>query len=573
LDKYGAVQLFVARIQDVKPDFALDGDNAAAIVEICRRLDGLPLALELAAVRIKLLTPQALLQRLERRLPLLMGGARDMPERQQTMRATIAWSYDLLSPDQQTLFRRLGVFPGGWTLESAEAVAATGITFDFVEALAALVDASLAHVDDTHGSEHRYRMLETVREFAVEQLEASSEALAVRSKLVDYFLRLAETDMADPSDAAQRRWEVRVTAEHGNIRAALAWLRDHGGNRKGVRLVSTLSGLWSAHNGKAEGRSWMATFLDPNTGPELPPRDRIAALRILGSFAGLEDDRDLVEGTLRESLDLARREGDAYGVYTALNAIGQTRLYGGDVKGSTPLLEEAIKLARAAGDWRETASTLAILAYAVGIQDELERAEGLAAEALALTESYGAPRGFEATVTILAQGWFALIDDACDRAEQRFQAALDMSHDLDVRAFESSALAGLGNVALSRGSQEKASSYFREGVVAGWDGDFPLVLVKNLMGVVDLVVSHGEFNRAAHLIGAVDSFGNVLHATPMVIRRRYESDIEETRRMLGEDRFKDECLRGKALRPADIVAEALAQDEELPASPDGQSEA
>jgi tetratricopeptide (TPR) repeat protein len=317
----------------------------------------------------------------------------------------------------------------------------------------------------------------------------------------------------------------------------------------------------------------MAAFLDPSTGPELPPRDRIAALRILGSFAGLEDDRDLVEVTLRESLDLARREGDASGVYTALNAIGQTRLYGGDVEGSAPLLEEAIRLARAAVDWRETASTLAILAYAVGIQNELERAEDLAAEALALTESYGAPRGFEAIVTILAQGWFALFDDALHRAEQRFQAALDLSHDLDIRAFESSALAGLGNVALARGLQEEASSYFREGVVAGWDGDFPLVLVKNLMGVVDIVVRHREFSRAAHLIGAVDSFGNVFHAAPMVIRRRYESDIVETQRMLGEDRFEDERLRGMVLRPAEIVAEALAEDEESPASPDGQSEA
>ncbi len=561
LDNYGAVQLLVARIRDVRPEFSLDTRNGQAIAEICRRLDGLPLALELAAVRARLLTPDALLQRLERRLPLLNGGPRDLPSHQQTLRATIAWGYDLLSPQEQVLFRNLAVFLGGWTLEAAETVAAQDGALNIIEGLASLVDASLVQMVQGVDGAPRYRMLETVREFALEQLDASHQADAIRGNLVDYFLGLAETDTADPSDAAQRRWEARMATEQGNIRSALAWLRDHGLNQKGVRLVSTLSGFWSAHSGKAEGRAWMESFLNSEIGADLSARDRIAALRILGSFAGLQDDRATVEARLQESLALARREGDTYGVYIALDALAQTLLFGGDVSGSIPYVIEAIALARSADDMRETASLLNFLAYAHGLLDNLQRAETLVEESLALSQSYGAPRGFEATVSMLVNGWLAIMAEEVDRAQHWFTEALDSSRDINVRAFESSALAGLANVAIARGQLDEARTLFHSGIGAGWDGDFPLVLVKNLMGLVRPAISDREYRRAAHLVGGIESFGDVIRSVPALLRRRHEADITELRRILGDDRFETERLRGMDLRPDEIVAEALAGSE------------
>ena len=175
LEALDAVRLFIARARALRPDFALTADNAAAVVGICARLDGLPLAIELAAARIKVLPPQALLERLERRLPLLTGGARDLPARQQTLRDAIAWSYDLLTPSEQVLFRRLGVFAGGWTLAAAEALMQAGDRFDFFTAFTALVDKSLIRQTEVVHGEPRFRMLETIREFAVEQLEASGD--------------------------------------------------------------------------------------------------------------------------------------------------------------------------------------------------------------------------------------------------------------------------------------------------------------------------------------------------------------------------------------------------------------
>jgi predicted ATPase/DNA-binding XRE family transcriptional regulator len=568
--EYSAVQLFLARIQDVKPGFALDGDNAESIVEICRRLDGLPLALELAAVRIKLLTPQALLQRLERRLPLLTGGPRDLPERQQTMRATISWGYDLLSPREQVLFRRLGVFLGGWTLEAAEAVASEEGSPDIVEGLASLVDASLVQVSRGRDGNPRYQMLETVREFALDELEASGEAEVVGRKHATYFLALVEADKHVASDASQRRRDAQMAIEVGNIRVALAWLRDHGMNREGVRLVTTMGGFWSSQVAKLEGRAWLSAFLGPAMDNELPERERIAGLWWLGLFGGPEDDRTTVVMKLRECLFIARREHDNHGVYSALHAIGQTLLFSGNPTGSTPYIEEAISLTRKAGDRRATASCLADLAYAVGSQGEVQRAERLATEALALARAYRAPRGFEATSATLAKGWVALIAEDDERAEQLFKFGLDLSQEIGHRALQGEAFQGLAEVALSRGQIDQAAIFFLEGLARGRESDFSTCLVANLQGLVRVATQRGDLIRAARLAGGVERFGSVIRAMPVTIIQHYEEDVIHLRRALGDETFSAERDLGKSLDTRGIVAEALAEDEELPASPDGQ---
>jgi predicted ATPase/class 3 adenylate cyclase len=244
LIQYQAIRLFVERAQAAKPAFALTDENAAAVAEICRRLDGLPLALELAAARVKLLPPQALLERLDERLKLLTGGARDAPARQRTLRDAIAWSHDLLSPHDQTLFRRLAVFAGGCTLEAVEAVGNADGELDTLEGMASLIDESLLRQIDGPGDEPRFAMLETIREYGLERLEVSGESGTVQERHATYFASVAEALRPHLYGPDQGRTIRQLEAEQGNLRAALAWAVEHADAAIGLRLTANLRKFW-----------------------------------------------------------------------------------------------------------------------------------------------------------------------------------------------------------------------------------------------------------------------------------------------------------------------------------------
>ncbi len=243
------LQLFTSRAQALRPDFSLTNENAPAVAEIVCRLDGLPLAIELAAARVKLLSPEALLDRLDRRLSTLTGGARDLPARQRTLRDTIAWSHDLLAPPEKILFRRLSVFVGGWTLEAAEAVAAVdaGETVDAFQALASLVDQSLVDewpTPDALADEPRYGMLETIREFASEQLAASGEIIQVERAFEEFLIARAEAAEEGLKGPDQRLWLDRLEAEHDNLRAAIGRALERGDGAVALRLALRLWEFW-----------------------------------------------------------------------------------------------------------------------------------------------------------------------------------------------------------------------------------------------------------------------------------------------------------------------------------------
>ena len=224
ISRYAAVTLFLERATTIRPGFAITSENAVSIADICARLDGLPLAIELAAARVRLLTPQAIVGRLDRRLPLLTGGARDLPSRQQTLRDTIAWSYDLLDDPERRLFRRLAVFVGGWTLESADAICDVDQSHaDTLDGLESLVAKSLVRQADDAQDEPRFRMLETIREYAQEQLDASGESNVFRRRHADYYVALAEQIEPHLDGADSETWLHRAQIEHGNLRAALSW--------------------------------------------------------------------------------------------------------------------------------------------------------------------------------------------------------------------------------------------------------------------------------------------------------------------------------------------------------------
>jgi len=356
-----AVRLFVERTQTFASDFSLTLDNAAAIAGVCRHLDGMPLALELAAARVPLLPPDALLWRLERRLPLLTTGARDLPERQQTLRATLAWSYDLLGPAEQMLFQRLAVFAGGWTLEAAEAVCGdSDLAADEVfERLGALLDNSLVQRALETDTEPRFGMLETVRKYAAERLAESGEWATARERHANWCLRLAEHSAPELRGPHQAIWLERLEREHDNLRAALAWARESSDMDLGLRLAGALWPFWQRHSHLAEGRRWLEGFL-PATQVESGVSVEVRATALTGAAWLAHDqddfaaaDRHFVEGlTLYRALGQTGRVAEML-AHRAVMARGLGRY-----DQALELVEESLALASAAGDPAATAFAL-----------------------------------------------------------------------------------------------------------------------------------------------------------------------------------------------------------------------
>ncbi len=437
LARNNAVRLFVARAESVRPGFKLTPETAVMVGEICRRLDGLPLALELAAARVRMLSPQALLTRLDRRLPLLTDGPRDRPARQRTLRDTIGWSYGLLSDDERHLFRALGVFVGGCTLEAAEAVyQAPDLSVDILDALGSLVDKNLVQQAVVDG-EPRFSMLETIREFALEQLEASGDPAAVRRRHAGFFLELAE--QADPLliGPDQVIWLDRLELDYGNLVAALAWTREaHAAgdstrdgvpaSKAGLRLAGALHWFWWLGGHIGEGRQWLAEILTWTQEGEAqaeraralysagvltmiqgdyPPAHRLldqgaALAEAVGDFstlgrclsyrriveAYLHDegklDDEQVDRTTERALDVLMGTTDAWGLALAQSLHGVRLRDRGDHQRAAQVLRNAIALAQTTGDRYLMGTCVPKLANLLSELGDLESAETLFAEAL-----------------------------------------------------------------------------------------------------------------------------------------------------------------------------------------------
>jgi predicted ATPase/DNA-binding XRE family transcriptional regulator len=321
LTQYEAVRLFIERAQAVKPDFQVTNANAPAVAEICQQLDGLPLAIELAAARVRHLAPEALLPRLKRRLSVLTGGARDLPARQQTLRGAIAWSYDLLTAKEQALFRRLAVFAGGCTLEGAEAVCvleetsaagkAPAHSIEVLDSVASLVDKSLVRQPGS-GGEPRYTMLETVREYGLEQLAAAGEEPATRERHAQHYEALAQQAAPFFLRAEQLLWLARMDDELDNLRVVLQWLVNHDLRERGQHLAGSLWYFWSLHGRVSEGREWLTRLLAGPVGSVDSAQARGRALVALALIAQKQYDMAACVAAVSESLALAQRGGDAW---------------------------------------------------------------------------------------------------------------------------------------------------------------------------------------------------------------------------------------------------------------------
>jgi predicted ATPase/class 3 adenylate cyclase len=426
LSQFEAVRLFIDRAQAVKPDFTVDNENAPAVAEICWRLDGLPLAIELAAARIRLLPPQAMLARLEQRLPFLTGGALDAPQRQQTLRDTIAWSYDLLTPEEQQLFRQLSVFAGGITIEAAEAITSRSRSVDVLGGLERLVAQSLVRQESGAHGEPRFLLLETIREYGGEQLVASGEDDAARRSHASYFLEVAER--SELTGANAQIWLERCETEHDNFRGALAWLIG-ADTEMALRLARRLSDFWLTRGHFAEGRTWLESALA--TSEHASPRTRMAGLNALASIAGPQGDYERAATAAEEALGYARDLGETEHAAWAVMMLGALAWIRGDISRAVALNEEALGLRRTLGHKAGTATVLNNLSLAAMAQTDYGRAGTYLEEALELTQDADDEEIMAKTLELM--GWLALQQDQHSRAARLLRESLVLSNKLGDR--------------------------------------------------------------------------------------------------------------------------------------------
>jgi predicted ATPase/class 3 adenylate cyclase/Tfp pilus assembly protein PilF len=463
LSQYDAVALFIQRAQAAKPDFAVTNDNAPAVAEICHRLDGLPLAIELAAARIRLLPPQALLARLSSRLKLLTRGARDAPNRQQTLRGTIDWSYGLLDAGEQTLFARLSVFQGGCTLEAVEAVCNAEGGVDLLEGMASLADQSLLRQQGE--DEPRFAMLETIREYALERLHGSGEEERIRERHAEYYTTLAEEAEPELKGSDQTLWLDRLETEHDNLREALAWSRIEG-RAGGLRLAPALADFWIVHGHLTEGRGWLEEIVararDRGEDPALLGK----ALGGAGDLADTQGDYPQARELLEESLRLRRELEDTQGTVFSLACLGNVACHQEDYSGARKLYEQSLRLCQQTGDKWGIAALHINLGNVASLQGEYERARELNEESLRLSRELGDKQGIAMSLGNL--GFVEYRQGAYERARDLLEESLRLMQKLGYKSGLADSLFGLAGVAGAQKEHERAAQLLGAGV-AGWE--------------------------------------------------------------------------------------------------------
>jgi predicted ATPase/class 3 adenylate cyclase len=434
LSRCDSVALFVARVQRIKPEFVLDEANASQISAICTRLDGLPLALELAAARTKLLPPPALLERLDRRLPVLTGGALDLPARQQTLRATLDWSYALLGEAERRLLGRLAVFVGGWTLDAAEAVC--GDDLDLLAVMSSLLDNSLLRHRETAGHEIRFDMLSTIREYALERLEASAEEPALRNRHATYFLTVAEQADRDSRGAGGAAELERLELEHDNLRAALTWLHTSGDPAHELKLTTALARFWWLRGYVGEARRWLdAALARPD---EQPPELRTETLRRAAVLAGVQGEYEDAKVFAEESRALYEGLGDRRGVALSLSSIAEALLHEGDYEHARSLYEQVAALFQALDDrWDVGAATVNLGYVALG-ECDYPRAQTLANEGLLLFRELGDRQSIATALYVL--GAAALAEGDRGDAREHLGESLKLFRELGDKEGEAECL-------------------------------------------------------------------------------------------------------------------------------------
>jgi predicted ATPase/DNA-binding CsgD family transcriptional regulator len=557
--EYEAVRLFVERSRAMSPAFALTEENAGTVVEICRRLDGLPLAIELAAARVTVLRPRALLTRLSRRLPLLIDGAHDVPERLRTMRAGIAWSYDLLSSSEQALFRRLAVFAGGFGLAAAEFVRPEGQP-SALDTVAALVDQSLLQRTLPDADEPRFAMLETIREFAVEQLVATGDEAAARRLHAAYFRQLAADAAPGLRGPDQQEWRDRLEADLDNLRAALDWATGDSAEdedaEQGLRLAGALWYFWFQRGLPGEGRRWLTRALArvPAGGA-----DRAQALLGAGTLAWRQGDFAAARTDLDESVALWRESADRRGLAEALHVLGHVEFDQRDYATARVLFEEGLAAYRLAGDTLGGLPLVADLGLVAYHRGDYAAAGAVFEESLALFRRHGLKDRVAGMLNL--SGDLARLAGDDDRAAALYDESLALWRELRGTPGIASALHKLGQVRRSLGDRPRARAYFLESLALQQELGNTQGVGECLAGLAGTVADAGHPERAARILAAsvalLETIGVPLAPADQAV---VERDMAAVRQQLGAPAWDAAWAAGRALSPAQAVSLALTDD-------------
>jgi tetratricopeptide (TPR) repeat protein len=555
LSRFSSVTLFVERANAVKREFALTQENAPLVAAICARLDGLPLAIELAAARIKLLSPSAMLARLEKRLSLLTGGALDLPTRQQTLRSTVDWSYSLLNSAEQQFFRRLSVFSGGCTLEAAEAVcdAKGDLGLDALDGMASMVDKSLAQHVEQQESETRFFMLSTIREYALERLAESDDESVIRRAHAAYYLVLAEEGAQDA--VARPDWFDRFEAEHDNFRLALEHLINTGDAAWGLRLGAALFRFWETREHLSEGREFirrLLTLKDATLFSKVRARLLFAGAVLAGEQGDYLSAHQLFENSLEISLD----QGDSRGVAVALNALGVNARERGDLEQATLLFERCIAIWKDLGDSADTARALSNLASLMKLKGEHTRAISLFDECLEMFRKAGDEAGAAWTLNYLGDVSREKADFHAARSycEQSLAAFRQLNDDWGI----ASVLTDLAGLACDQGHNTEALRLYGESIRIFQKLGHRRGMARVLECIAVSAAAQSNAELSLHVAGAAAALRQRLGAPlPPSEQPRLEKALDFARRALGNAAGMTAWMEGWAMPVEQAVEEAL----------------
>jgi predicted ATPase/transcriptional regulator with XRE-family HTH domain len=559
-----AVQLFVDRARLVVPSFAITEHNTRAVAQVCQRLDGIPLALELAAARLAMLSAEQIAARLDQRFRLLTGGNRTAVRRQQTLEATIDWSYQLLSEDERNLLRRLAVFAGGWSLEAAEALGSDLVRpqTDVLDLLSRLVDKSMVLVDDPAESEPsimRYRFLETIRQYAEQKLAESGEAEVVRTRHRDWYLSLAEQAIDGMEGADQKRWWARLELERDNLRLALGWsAADPSGSEELLRLAGSLGRFWMVRGFAREGIGWLEVALASTEATHSAAR-----ARVLNWLGELEMDHGNVRRAmplLEESIVQARTVGDRRLLSLALRHLGTALAFIGDHAGARGSFEEALAVSRETGVKREIAWNLLSFAANQMNLDHTANLELLLLESIAAGRDCGDLAPVISAIWTLSRLYWVQGDVA--RARRMLNEALTLARDIDMKSLLPGLLVTLGDLALADQDWRTAADWYRQGLGTANLLATPGTMAHALRHCAALRCASGDYRGAVRILGAASSVHDTA-GVALVTGPAAEKDLlAAARRTLGENEYAGAWVEGLSLTLEDAIADALGEQTE-----------
>lgn len=532
--QYPAIRLFLDRAIAAKPSFELNKENATAVGDICRCLDGIPLAIELAAARLRSMSAEEVRERLDQRFHLLTGGSRTALPRQQTLRALIDWSYNLLPLAEQALLCRLSTFVGGWTLETAEAVCA-GPPIErrqILDILTALVDKSLVSSEERMGAS-RYTLLETVRQYARDRLRDAGDETQWHTHHFEHFLGLAEDAETNLTRANQHGWLDRLEVEHDNLRAALTWSTTVNGDvTRGIALAGALSRFWDIRGYLGEGRARLSTLL--NAEPRKATSARAKALTGAGMLALFQGDYVAAQALGEESLKIRKELGDQDGISVSLNILGSLACVQGDFASARALYEQSVAIHRELGNRRGVAAVLSNMGVAASDQGDHTAARALHEESLAIRRDLGDLHGVAISLINLAMVLYGEHD--YEGARTRSVESLAISRELGDQRGCADSLCWLAYIAEAQGDGRSATPLFEESLAMRRELGDRKGVAESLEGLAHVAFANTMPARAARIFGAAERLRQELGSPlPPTERERYDLQIAVARAALGDD--------------------------------------